>query len=408
MTLRIRLMLMITAALILSLAGASTLAWWNASNSIETELRAALETSESVVRAAVRTLPNDSDPSLYLGQLVATFDGNRHVQAELTNIEERTLVMSAIAHPQHPAPAWFFGFIDAAAETIRFPVAAPPYTAVVLTSDPHSEVAEVWDRLSDDLAIMVGLCGMSLIFVYFVLGRGLKPLPMLSQGFLTISKGEYTARMPLDGSPELHSLANSFNRMAADLAELQEKNTRLQSQITTIQEEERADLARDLHDEVGPFLFAVNVEATAISRLAGGGNEAAISERVTSIQGSIVHMQRQVRDILVRLQPAELLEVGLRQALANLASFWQRHHAGTAVRVDMDAKAEAMIETYEAVIYRLVQECLTNAVRHGRASVIEVNVAMTDAGEIIVEVADDGIGLAEPAPTTGFGLAGMR
>ena len=71
-----------------------------------------------------------------------------------------------------------------------------------------------------------------------------------------------------------------------------------------MQDEERADLARDLHDEIGPLLFAADVDAVAIEQLAQNGVHEQIPERVGIIREAISRMQRHVRDILGRLRPA--------------------------------------------------------------------------------------------------------
>ena len=106
--------------------------------------------------------------------------------------------------------------------------------------------------------------------------------------------------------------------------------------MLAIQEEERADLARDLHDEMGPFLFAMRVDAEAIESEARKAGQGAIADpRAGAIGEAVSHIQSHVRDILKQLRPDGLAEIGLKTAIANLATFWQRHHDGIAIALEI-------------------------------------------------------------------------
>ena len=197
-------------------------------------------------------------------------------------------------------------------------------------------------------------------------------------------------------------LAAAFNRMTARLNGLEDANRRLTGQMLAIQEEERADLARDLHDEMGPFLFAMRLDAEAIqAELSGRG---AMAERARALGEAVSHIQNHVRNILKQLRPDGLAETGLAVAIGNLATFWQRHHGGIAIHLDIVAQgfgAEA-----DATIYRLVQESLTNAARHGAAKQVWISIG-GDEQAIRVTVEDDGIGFTDTGGG-GMGLKGMR
>ena len=135
--------------------------------------------------------------------------------------------------------------------------------------------------------------------------------------------------------------------------------------MLAIQEEERAELARDLHDEMGPFLFAMRLDAEAIESEARKAGQEEIAARAQALGETVSHIQSHVRDILKQLRPDGLAEIGLKTAIANLGTFWQRHHGRIAITLEVTAE-DFGAET-DAVIYRLVQEGLTNAARHGGA-----------------------------------------
>jgi two-component system sensor histidine kinase UhpB len=201
-------------------------------------------------------------------------------------------------------------------------------------------------------------------------------------------------------------LYQGFNQMVERLQHTEQQNKRLQEQLTTVQDEERADLARNLHDEIGPLLFAADVDAVAIAQLAHKGEHEQIPKRVGIIREAIGHMQRHVRDILGRLRPAVLLDVGLAHAIDNLVSFWRAHRPNLNFRLDVPD--DSMGELLDGTIYRIVQESLSNAVRHSNASTIEIAVKSNSDGSIGVRIADDGSGLKSNGRPGGLGIIGMQ
>jgi two-component system sensor histidine kinase UhpB len=130
--------------------------------------------------------------------------------------------------------------------------------------------------------------------------------------------------------------------------------------------------------------------------------------QVEAIQSSVGHMQRLVRDILGRLRPTELIDLGLAAAIGELVEFWRLRHPEIVFEVAVaDDEALSLSESARETLYRVVQESLANAVRHGRPNRIAVSVARASEHEVSVSVADDGAASGEPS-SGGFGLKGMR
>src|SRR5215471_15566634 len=122
-------------------------------------------------------------------------------------------------------------------------------------------------------------------------------------------------------------------------------------------------------------------------------------------------MQCQIRSMLGRLRPTGLAEFGLAEAIGNLVGFWRRRHAGIEYQVSVPPECESLGDLADTTVYRIVQECLSNAVRHGRPAVIAVSICHArnpESGrdEVIVEVTDHGQGMAG-SPGVGYGLLGM-
>jgi two-component system sensor histidine kinase UhpB len=120
---------------------------------------------------------------------------------------------------------------------------------------------------------------------------------------------------------------------------------------------------------------------------------------------AIAHMQRLVRDILGRLRPPQLAELGLSSAILDLVGFWNARRPDIAFETELPDDADALPEPAQETLYRIVQESLSNAVRHGAPS--RVGIAIVRNGETArVEVVNDGAQEAGVA-TRGFGLTGM-
>ena len=409
MSLQLRLIVSIMLMLVVSLALGGMLACWHAARSVETELQAALEVGQHSVENAMGELPQAQNPGQELARLIGTFDGDRHVLAVLLNGRGEPALISSLAIPARPAPDWFIRLLGVTPHVLRFPLPAAiaGHGVILLQADLRNEVGEVWGQFGDSLAVLGLFSLLILLLVPWTVRRGLAPLEAAVRSFQRIGAGDYGVRLPAQGAPELAPLAQGFNQMAERLAGLEAKNRRLHERLQHLQDEERADLARDLHDEIGPFLFAVSVDAAAIPQLAADGRQAEIAERVATIRDAVSHMQRQVKAILGRLRPAGPLGLGLADAVETLAQFWRRRYPGIEIRIDLAVGDGGRDERIDATIYRIVQEGLSNAVRHGSPRRILVTIAAEDEERIRVAIIDDGDGLDDTADEAGFGLIGM-
>jgi two-component system sensor histidine kinase UhpB len=411
MSLRFRLIVSIALVLVISLVFGGALACWHAGRSVRTEMRAALVVSEQTVRNTLANRPASDSTQHHLERLIGSFDGDRHVQAALLDEHGVPVALSRMATNSPAVPEWFYRFFDVNLPTVSVPLPADAevHGSITLRADWHNEVGEVWSEFRDALLIVALFCGPTFLLIYWTLGRALQPLASLSVAFGRIGSGDYGARLAeAGGPPELADLAAGCNIMAERLAAMEAQNRSLNERLLTLLEEERSDLARDLHDEVGPFLFAVNIDVTTIHRLIESGRVGDIPERLQAISEAVGHMQKHVKAILGQLRPIGLVEFGLATAIDNLAKFWRFRHPDIAFVVDVAAGEDGFGDPVDTTIYRIVQESLSNAVRHGSPSRIEISIAQDAQRAIVARVTDDGAGLAEPEGGVGFGLIGMR
>jgi signal transduction histidine kinase len=196
-------------------------------------------------------------------------------------------------------------------------------------------------------------------------------------------------------------LAETFATRAAVAVELSERVERdALRRVVAAQELERQRLARELHDETGQALTSILL---GLKQLDGAESPAAVAE----LRELVVATLQDVRRLAVELRPKVLDDFGLVAALERLTQGFAEH---TGISVDLEAGGltERPPVEVETAIYRIVQESLTNVVKHAQASSVSVVVTRGD-GRIKAVIVDDGKGFEpETAGGEGIGLVGMR
>jgi signal transduction histidine kinase len=179
-----------------------------------------------------------------------------------------------------------------------------------------------------------------------------------------------------------------------------------QERLVSAREEERRRLRRDLHDGLGPALASLGLRVDTMRNRLGtpGGGSPETDAALLTLRSGIQATVGDVRRIVEGLRPPALDELGLVEAVRQLADGLV---AGTTLQVRVDARELPRLPAAtEVAAYRILQEALTNAVRHARAQRVCVRVGCAD-GSVDLQVSDDGTGVLVPREG-GIGLAGMR
>jgi two-component system, NarL family, sensor histidine kinase UhpB len=407
MPLRRRLLALVALVLALCLVGGGLLTYWYGLRKVDLEMSSAIEVAGSAVGDALLSVTSGTGASAQVQRIVSSFDGDRHVLARLLAPDGKVISESHLERPTDPPPKWLYRLLagEQRSRVFELPAGLKKFGTIEISADSHNEVGEVWEDLKLKFLIVVSFCAVVLTLIYATLGRALRPLEQLSLALKRVGEGDYTAHVAEDGPEDLKDIYRAFNRMASQLQTAEQHNQRLNEQLSTVQEEERSEISRDLHDDIGPFLFAADVDAQSIPLLISRGATDEVVERGRAIRQSVQHMQVHLRAILSRLRPALLLDQGLAIAIEHLVAFWKARRPNIAFTMDVeDARFPTRIEE---VVFRILQEGTNNAVRHGGPSTIGLVARQTADGILRVVVSDDGSGIAE-AGTRGFGLAGMK
>lgn len=410
MPLRQSLLISIALVIMFTLLLGAGVIYWHAVNKVETEMAAAMAVGSRIALNAVDDVEEAADPKRRLGLLVADFDGDRHLKAMVVQAGLGPALQSRPANPNDPAPSWFRDLLVPENKQLKveLPAAFSGHGTFILETQPYNEIAEAWEDTQKTIAIMGILCVLTMALVYRVLGRALSPLQDLSAAVSKIGNTSNPPKMKEAGPLEFVAVYRGFNQMVDRLTEIEKSNTALNEQLKTVQEEERNALARDLHDQVGPFLFAVDVDAKSIERLAHepGDRKENIQKITRQIRDSVSHMQRHTRDILGRLRSSELVDMGLVHAAEGLLSFWHRRHPK--IKFDLDASQPTFGEAIDNVFYRVAQEAISNAVRHGKPDRITINISQPCPDIAEIEILDNGSGLGNGGDRHAHGIPGMK
>jgi two-component system sensor histidine kinase UhpB len=291
------------------------------------------------------------------------------------------------------------------------------HAALFITSIPTDEIAEIWDGILTQLAVGSAVALALFLITMIVVGRALAPLEALSQAMGRIEAGSYSVHIEPSGAPEFAHLCAKLNHLAQTLGEAVEQKRQLAERAISLQDLERAEIARELHDEFGPYLFALRVHAGALMRLAktAAPDVESVRKHGSAILEQVNDLQQFTRRILERLRPVGLAELGLREALGALLRLWNESHPDVEIETTISRFLGETGETADLTIYRIVQEALTNVFRHARATAVNVSIepAERSAGVngnrdyALVRVRDNGRGL-KPGQKFGLGLTGMR
>jgi signal transduction histidine kinase len=259
-------------------------------------------------------------------------------------------------------------------------------------------------------AIILGL----VIVLALQLSRAIeRPLDMLALAAQRIGEEGFAGPVPADGPQEIAVVAKAFNRMVESRADAEraliESRSRLEAlskKLLEVQEEERSRIAREIHDELGQLLTALNMDIGGLLKAAplSGDQEAMASRIRKALDATTSSVQR----ISAEIRPAALDDFGLVAAIESAVRVFERR-TGIECELSFDDEELSLGSEADAAIYRIVQEAMTNIARHSDATRMEIRLR-NRGGEVLIDVRDDGKGIstAEIADRRSLGILGMR
>jgi two-component system sensor histidine kinase UhpB len=278
---------------------------------------------------------------------------------------------------------------------------------VSIEANPLNEISEVWEESLAFFGLLFLLIMLIFLVIHVVFNRILKAIAVIVQGLERVELGDYQHHLPSFSSDEMNQIARATNQLIEKLNASQHENRALTQHNLAIQEDERQHLAQELHDELGQSLTAIKVMTVTIARVENSQN-AIIKQSTDAIVQVCDHLMTVVRSMMQQLHPLVLTELGLKAALDDLISHWQSRHSKISMTFHCDNNIELLSETISIHIFRIVQECLTNIVRHANANHVVINLTREQNKKLSLIISDDGQGCDGQTIKNGFGLLSMR
>lgn len=407
----IRLRLVIFPALVVlaAMAGVAAFETRDAQSRVLAETASGAQLGRLLIQNALARAEEMHDPKAVISRLrIELPPVLRHVSIRVVDETGGIERPPAVSQVKLTAPAWFRRLVDAPPLTETDPIVVDGYQVgkIVLSATPEDEIEEVWAAWRSEMILMAVVFAAVIVVVLASLNLAMKPLKELSEGLDQLEAGDFAARVPNASDPMLKRLMGRFNKLAASLEHANEDNRLLINRLMSLQESERKEIAAELHDEIGPSLFAIRADLGALSRWtrkpAADAGEA--RERLTSISTLITQIQRINTRLLERLRPVVLDQMPLSQALQKLVEDYRARYPEVEWRAQID-KGVRLSDARALAVYLAAQEAMTNIIRHAGAKHADISFEKS-RGAIRLIVSDDGRGMpASRRP--GFGLLGM-
>ena len=386
--------------------------------------------------AARQDIADEIDSSRQIGQLMSAVDRLR----QATDVSEQTAAIDALnlegglrhfhvalldaeghrltAEPGEGGPADMlseFLLRDRPMPTYRWTFALADGQPMTMVLEPHPQ-AESAEAVTGAL-LQFGLFGaitLALIIALWISVRhALSPLAGILSGISRIEAGDYASPIPHAGTHELDQIAQAVNHLAAALTVEHAKQRELLHRLQDVQEDERRRLAHELHDEFGQLLTAVQVDASYL--LKQTSDQPALQDCAKAMYDNSGAILSQLRGLLAQLRPyglqgGEERQIALEQALRDLVRQRQQRGDELDCRLSVSLGDAQVPQRLAVAIYRIVQEALTNVMRHANATRVDIELVANDpTGTIEVRVVDDGRGFdAHGSYAHGLGLTGIR
>ena len=413
---QINLRVLISSLCILLLGG--SIAIWQARNAVDKEV-------ESSINLAVQLLKLDfsrstqypyTDEDRWIPQLLFLKEV-RHLSIQLKSPSGEVIGgLQQHTNSQEQPPKWFIRLVKGNYPRTELQLTAFDGRKITLIVQPNplDEIMEVWQESLRFIGSLFLLTLSTFLAVSLTFNKALKSITIIVNALKVIEMGQYRQKLPDFSIQEYDSIAKAINHMTNELNISQQENRALAQHSLEIQEEERQRLSQELHDELGQSLTAIKVMAGTVGRSQADsmGAKTDIKHTTDSIISICNHLMTVVRSMMHQLHPLVLTELGLKATMEDLLNHWSITNPALKITLNCPDEVDTLEKKITIQVFRIVQECITNIVRHAQAKqvIISLNIERDDKnGKILrLMVNDDGLGCAADKIKTGFGLLGMR
>jgi two-component system sensor histidine kinase UhpB len=276
---------------------------------------------------------------------------------------------------------------------------------ILIKPDPAYEINEIWQQVKSGLIVILIFFIFINLVIYFVFFHTLQPINELLDGFKKLENENYKVRINKTNISELNNIGQKFNSTVKKIRETNMRVHKLSQDLINIQEQEKKELARNLHDELGQSLTAIQAEAASIKNSKKGKSQLIAVDNIINLSKS---MMLSTRELIKKLSLGILDEVGIQIALDDLIVTWNKRNPKVNLQYDLDHNTLRKIsKDHHSHIYRIVQEALTNISKHANPLNVSIMFKTLLPGKIKIEIINDGL-IKKTQDTSGMGLSGIQ
>ena len=412
MSLKSQLLIYINSLLLVAtLIGLITIMMVTQKN-VREEVLSTMSLAEFAIEQGVK-----KNPDFYLFQRnnnelgISELSGIRHLKIQFFDKDD-VLLEETLNIPDEikPPPPWFINIIESLSDEIFFSKINLEQRGeltgyILIKPEPIFEYAEIWQQIKVGLWIILSFLVLINFVVLLLFSHMIKPINKIIEGFEKLEAGNFKSRIKKSNILELDIIGKKFNSMIDNLRQNNNKIHKLSQNLIDVQEQEKSELARDLHDELGQSLTALQAEAASISKTT---KKKSRDEAIFNVIKLSKNMMLSTREIIKKLNLGLIEDLGFESALIELFENWKRRFKGVKFEYYIDEKAIKKITNKKtAHLYRIFQEALTNIAKHSSPKKIQISIRyMDNSNKTRILISNDGIG-SESSNLDGLGLIGI-
>lgn len=286
---------------------------------------------------------------------------------------------------------------------------------VYISPNTASEQNEAAASLFGSFLMLIALTAALYVGVKLTLQRALNPLKEALNQLQDLAHNKYDGILKESNIAEVKAVNDAINELSQSLIDLENSRQMLSTKLVSSQEDERARVSRDLHDELGQKIAVIRFNTSYLQKILTSEISESAMQAILDIALATKDIDQELKKILRNLRPQQdLLNIdnsSLRKLLLNLINGWQST-TGTQCQFDHEISL-GNIEISPDIaltVFRITQEALTNIAKHAQASKVEIKIG-TDSHSLYWSIVDNGIGIPDWEPSIqqrGNGLAGLK
>ena len=407
MSLKLRLIFIVNFLLFVAIFIGFFSVVFTSKNAVRSEIESSVRLAQFSIQSGIQ-----KNPELYLFQDnflgLKDLESIRHLTIQLLDKNKNIIDENFVNKESNLSPIWFQNVLDLYSKDLN-PLDIPllqygeTIGSVLITPNPIYEYDEIWQQFKNGLLIAAIFFVFVNIAIYFLFEKIIAPIENLIRSFHNLEQGHYKKNNESFGISELDILRVKLNQLIGKLKKNDDKIHQLNQKLIGIQEQEKKEISRDLHDEIGQSLAAIQVQAAAIKTMQKSKNSL---NQADSIIQTTKDLMGQTRNLIKRLSLSIIDDLGLEDSLIDLYSSWIKKsgYKNAHCRISLPNHKQ-FSNLLKETIFRLTQEALTNINKHARPKKIDISIQEIKKS-IHMEFINDGI-VSKNKKTNGIGLLGM-